>query len=97
MIDIGASPGSWTQVAIPRVNADGRIPNMPIGSVIAIDLQPLYPIPGATIFGNMDFTKKESQDIIKEHLASERPNVILSDMAPRATGNFILIIIKYIY
>lgn len=44
VIDCGAAPGSWTQVAVKKVNADESKPNLPVGKVIAIDKQQIYPI-----------------------------------------------------
>lgn len=44
VIDCGASPGSWTQVAVKKVNADGADNLSPKGKVLSIDRQLLYPI-----------------------------------------------------
>ncbi|CAG9774007.1 unnamed protein product [Ceutorhynchus assimilis] len=44
VVDCGASPGSWTQVAVRRVNADFADKHLPKGAVIAIDRQLIYPI-----------------------------------------------------
>lgn len=44
VIDCGGAPGSWTQVAVTRSNADGKIKNKPKGFVIGIDLLNIYPI-----------------------------------------------------
>lgn len=44
VIDCGASPGSWTQVAVKRVNADLADKMIPQGTVVAIDRQLIYPI-----------------------------------------------------
>lgn len=44
VIDCGASPGSWTQVAVKKVNADGLDPNKPIGLVISVDKQQIFKI-----------------------------------------------------
>ena len=44
IIDCGASPGSWTQIAVNRSNADGHIKQKPKGFVIGVDLQNIYPI-----------------------------------------------------
>lgn len=86
MIDCGAAPGSWTQVAIHQVNADNSQPHLPTGTVISIDKQQMYPITGAIMLGNMDFTQPETQNKITEHLSDSKVDVVLSDMAPAATG-----------
>lgn len=44
VIDLGASPGSWTQVAVQKTNADGADPNKPKGKVLAIDKLQIFPI-----------------------------------------------------
>ncbi|KAJ8929569.1 hypothetical protein NQ314_017733 [Rhamnusium bicolor] len=86
VIDCGASPGSWTQVAVKRVNSDGLNNKLPRGTVLALDKQQIYPIKGATIFGNMDFTVPESQKKLFDYLNGEKVHVVISDMAPNATG-----------
>lgn len=86
VIDCGASPGSWTQVAVEKVNSHGKKKNLPTGVVISIDRQPIYPIEGATILGNYDFTTPAAQLKIKEVLQLRMPDVVLSDIAPNATG-----------
>ncbi|KAJ9586963.1 hypothetical protein L9F63_019454, partial [Diploptera punctata] len=86
IVDCGAAPGSWTQVAVNKVNSDNKDPRKPNGKVIAIDRLPLYPIDGAIIRGNMDFTMKDSQKKIMDLLQGRKVDVVLSDMAPNATG-----------
>lgn len=44
VIDCGASPGSWTQIAVTETNADGKLKKKPIGFVIGLDLQFIHPI-----------------------------------------------------
>lgn len=44
VVDCGASPGSWSQVAVKKVNADGTNPNQSVGVVIAVDKQPIFAI-----------------------------------------------------
>ncbi|CAH1954582.1 unnamed protein product [Acanthoscelides obtectus] len=77
VVDCGAAPGSWTQVAVKRVNADGKMEGDPKGKVVAI---------GAKIFGNMDFTAPSSQQALLEHLQGEQVHAVISDMAPKASG-----------
>ncbi|KAI9581228.1 rRNA methyltransferase 2, mitochondrial isoform X2 [Glossina fuscipes] len=86
IIDCGAAPGSWTQVAAERCNANGKVDNKPLGAVFSIDLLHIHPVTGATILGGMDFTKTESQLRLKKALDGKRVNCVLSDMAPNATG-----------
>lgn len=86
VIDCGAAPGSWTQVAVKRVNADLSLPNKPAGMVVAVDIQQMHPVPGAIMFGNYDLLSKDAQDKVQNALHGKQANVIISDMAPSATG-----------
>lgn len=43
VVDCGAAPGSWSQVAVHRCNSDGKDPDKPKGTVIGIDLLPIFP------------------------------------------------------
>ncbi|XP_055642425.1 rRNA methyltransferase 2, mitochondrial [Toxorhynchites rutilus septentrionalis] len=86
VIDCGAAPGSWSQIAVKQSNADGASPGKPKGMVIGIDLLQIYPIEYAITLGNMDFTKQELQDKIHSLLGERRIDCVLSDMAPNATG-----------
>lgn len=85
VIDCGAAPGSWTQVATHLTNSHGKTEH-PIGKVYAIDKLPLYPVEGATILGNMDFTLAKTQDTLRQLLQKHKADVVLSDMAPNASG-----------
>ncbi len=76
VIDLGAAPGSWSQVLTQLVGERGR--------VIAVDLQPIEPIPGViTIVGDM--TAPDVQARIMES-AEGKVDVVLSDAAPSTTG-----------
>lgn len=86
VIDCGASPGSWTQVIVSRINSTGKNTHLPKGTSLAVDLQQIYPIEGATIFGNMDFTHEKTQQRLKDYLKDEKAHAVVSDMAPSATG-----------
>ncbi|XP_078692800.1 rRNA methyltransferase 2, mitochondrial-like [Branchiostoma floridae x Branchiostoma belcheri] len=83
VVDCGACPGSWTQVAVNRVNAAEGFPR---GMVIGVDLQYISPINGAKLLSNCDFTLEETQEHIQKHLPNGKADIVLSDMAPNATG-----------
>ena len=76
VVDLGAAPGSWSQVAVKLVGNKGHI--------IALDLQEIEPIPGVTCLQG-DMTDPDVQARVIE-LAGGRANVVLSDAAPSTTG-----------
>ncbi|XP_012524510.1 rRNA methyltransferase 2, mitochondrial [Monomorium pharaonis] len=85
VIDCGAAPGSWTQVATNLTNSHGKKEG-PIGRVYAVDKLPFYPVEGATVLGNMDFTSAKTQEILSKLLQGNMVDIVLSDMAPNASG-----------
>lgn len=85
VVDCGAAPGSWTQVATNLTNAHGKRQE-PVGRVYAVDRLPFYPVEGATVLGNMDFTNTRTQEALSELLQGDKVDVVLSDMAPNASG-----------
>ncbi|XP_063845430.1 rRNA methyltransferase 2, mitochondrial-like isoform X3 [Scylla paramamosain] len=86
VVECGASPGAWTQVAVMGVNSLPHAKNKGQGMVIRIDLQTIHPLPGATLLGGRDFTSPQTQQQILELLSSRKIDVVLSDMAPKASG-----------
>ncbi|MFM8747348.1 MAG: RlmE family RNA methyltransferase [Aestuariivirga sp.] len=81
VIDLGAAPGGWSQVAVKRVKADaGR------GKVIAIDMHGMDPIPAVTIF-KKDFLEDDAPGLLIAALGGEKADCVLSDMAAHATGH----------
>lgn len=80
IVDLGAAPGGWSQIAADRVKAkDGR------GKVVGVDLLDMEPIPGVQ-FAVKDFNDEDAPDFIKEMLGGEADGV-MSDMAANATGH----------
>jgi 23S rRNA (uridine2552-2'-O)-methyltransferase len=80
VVDLGAAPGSWSQVAAQRVQAAaGR------GRVIAVDVLDMAPIPGVE-FLRLDFLAETAPDAIKSVLQGAA-DVVLSDMAPNTSGH----------
>jgi len=77
VVDLGAAPGGWTQVAANRVGPKGR--------VIAVDLLDMAPVPGAT-FIQADFAGAAGLAQVEAALAGARADVVLSDMAPNLSG-----------
>lgn len=81
VVDLGAAPGGWTQVAAARVSPPGKS----AGRVVAIDILPMDPVPGAAIL-QMDCREPAAIAAIREALGGDA-DLVLSDMAPPATGH----------
>lgn len=86
VIDIGAAPGSFSQVCVRAVNSDGLDRKKPKGIVIGIDRLQIYKLDGATFLGGMDFKSQQTQEKLKELLGERKANVVVSDMAPNCSG-----------
>ncbi|XP_066868911.1 rRNA methyltransferase 2, mitochondrial [Kogia breviceps] len=86
VLDCGAAPGAWSQVAVQSVNAAGTDPSIPVGFVLGVDLLHIFPLEGATFLCPADVTDPRTSRRIRELLPAGRADVILSDMAPNATG-----------
>jgi 23S rRNA (uridine2552-2'-O)-methyltransferase len=81
VIDLGAAPGGWSQVAAKRVKPEeGR------GRIIAIDMHGMDPIAGVTIF-KKDFYDADAPQLLIDALGGEKADAVLSDMAAHATGH----------
>lgn len=79
VIDLGAAPGGWSQVAVKRVGAPQQ------GRVVAIDVLPMDAMPGVD-FLQLDFLDPAAPEKLKSMLGGGA-DVVLSDMAANATGH----------
>lgn len=77
VVDLGATPGGWSQVAAQRQKGRGR--------VVALDLLEMAPLPGVDFFQG-DFRDEEVLLKLEEMLAGEKVGLVLSDMAPNISG-----------
>jgi 23S rRNA (uridine2552-2'-O)-methyltransferase len=77
VIDLGAAPGGWCQVARPLVGPRGR--------VIALDILPMGPVEGVE-FIHGDFTEDEPLQRLEQALGETGADLVLSDMAPNISG-----------
>lgn len=77
VVDLGAAPGGWTQVAVKAAGERGR--------VVALDLLPMDPVPGATVLLG-DFNDESAERAVRDALAGPA-DLVLSDMAPNTTGH----------
>jgi 23S rRNA (uridine2552-2'-O)-methyltransferase len=77
VVDLGAAPGGWSQVAAKRVGRAGR--------VLAMDLLEMDSIPGVE-FVRGDFTSPVGLADVEKMLAGRKADVVISDMAPNMSG-----------
>ncbi len=81
VLDLGAAPGGWSQVAVQRTRNGSST-----ASVVALDINPMEPVAGAR-FVQMDFMSDEATAALCALAGRERFDVVLSDMAAPATGH----------
>lgn len=77
VVDLGASPGSWSQVAREQTGDKGN--------VIALDILPMQPLPGVT-FIQGDFRENEVLSLLEAILGGKQVDLVISDMSPNLTG-----------
>ncbi len=77
IVDLGAAPGGWTQVALKKVGAKGQ--------VVGIDILPMEPIAGATLLLK-DFTEEDAPALLLAELGGP-VDLVLSDMAAGSIGH----------
>jgi 23S rRNA (uridine2552-2'-O)-methyltransferase len=77
VVDLGAAPGGWSQVAAKAVGSKGR--------VIALDLLEMSEVAGVTVIRG-DFQEQETLERVERALDGERVDLVLSDMAPNISG-----------
>ncbi len=77
VVDLGAAPGSWCQVAIKQMKGQGR--------VLAIDLLPMAELPGVDAFEG-DFAGDAGLAWLEERLQGRQADLVISDMAPNISG-----------
>lgn len=77
VVDLGAAPGGWSQVAAAKTGAQGR--------VIALDLLPMEPLRNVT-FLQGDFRDDTVVQALEQELAGRPIDLVLSDMSPNISG-----------
>jgi 23S rRNA (uridine2552-2'-O)-methyltransferase len=81
VVDLGAAPGGWSQIAAQRVKSSDEDPR-----VIAIDYLDMDPIAGVK-FLKLDFSDASAPAVLIEALGGRKADVVLSDMAGPTTGH----------
>ena len=82
VVDLGAAPGSWTQVVREKLSDKNGEVN---GKIIAMDILPMDPIDGVT-FLQGDFREQEVADQLNALVGEAQVDLVLSDMAPNLSG-----------
>ncbi len=77
VVDLGAAPGAWSQVAVERIGEEG--------SVVAVDLLPMVPLPQVEVIQG-DFTDEAVVAELTRRLGGQPVDLVLSDMAPNLSG-----------
>lgn len=77
VVDLGSTPGSWSQVAVQRIKGQGR--------VIALDILDMHPIPGVDFICG-DFREEEVLKKLESSLNGKLVDLVIADMAPNMSG-----------
>jgi 23S rRNA (uridine2552-2'-O)-methyltransferase len=77
VVDLGAAPGSWSQVAMAKLGTKGR--------VVAVDLLPMESLAGVH-FVQGDFREQEVLDALLAALGGRKADLVISDLAPNISG-----------
>ena len=77
IVDLGAAPGGWSQIASELTGPKGR--------VVAVDILNLQAVPGVT-FIQGDFREDATLRALQDALAGDQPDLVVSDMAPNISG-----------
>jgi len=77
IVDLGAAPGSWTQVLRERSG--------PSASIVAIDLVPMAPLAGVIIV-QADFREEDGLEKLESALAGHKLDLVVSDLSPNLSG-----------
>jgi 23S rRNA (uridine2552-2'-O)-methyltransferase len=81
VVDLGAAPGGWSEVAAARVRSTDVVP-----LVVAVDYLDMDPLPGVTVL-KKDFLDEDAPEAIRAALGGEPADIVLSDMAAPTTGH----------
>ena len=85
VVDLGSTPGAWSQYVRRRLSPGGAATGQLEGSIIALDILPMEPIEGVT-FLQGDFREDEVLARLEEAMAGRLADVVVSDMAPNLSG-----------
>ena len=85
VVDLGSTPGAWSQYARRRLSPNGAAVGELNGAIIGLDMLPMEPIEGVEfILG--DFREESVLAQLEQSLAGRKVDVVISDMAPNLSG-----------
>lgn len=85
VVDLGSTPGAWSQYVRRRLSPSGAAAGALDGAIVALDILPMEPIEGVT-FLQGDFREPEVLARLEGAMAGRRADVVVSDMAPNLSG-----------
>ena len=85
MVDLGSTPGAWSQYVRRKLAPEGAASGVLEGRILALDILPMEPIEGVT-FVQGDFREPEPAAQLEQLLAGRKADVVVSDMAPNLSG-----------
>lgn len=85
VVDLGSAPGAWSQYIRRKLSPNGAPVGELNGIILALDLLPMESIEGVT-FLQGDFREPDVLENLKNHMQTQKADVVVSDMAPNLSG-----------
>ena len=85
VVDLGSTPGAWSQYVRRRLSPTGAAVGELNGSVIALDILPMQPVEGVTFLLG-DFREPDVLQRLEQEMQGRQADVVVSDMAPNLSG-----------
>jgi 23S rRNA (uridine2552-2'-O)-methyltransferase len=85
IVDLGSTPGAWSQYLRRKLAPDGAAPGALNGRLIALDILPMEPIEGVQ-FIQGDFREPDVLAQLHSAMAGQKADLVVSDMAPNLSG-----------
>ena len=85
MVDLGSTPGAWSQYARRKLSPQGAAVGELAGTIIALDILPMEPIEGV-LFLEGDFREDAVLARLRAEMGGRQADFVMSDMAPNLSG-----------
>jgi len=85
VVDLGSSPGAWSQYLRRRMAPDGSASGLLDGMLFALDVLPMEPVEGVSFLLG-DFREQDIFDKLVDQIGNKSVDVVVSDMAPNLSG-----------